>query len=350
MRQLCTIEPSLAKSQLATHILNLVSSNFADNPEEIEWILLSSYTGKTIWKNIREEVSSRIKASIEMCIDGELLEVKDGKLVSTKIGKLAAKMGVDIGTAIQMNRFALGNCEIAGDLDTIEILTHSVGTVNGKDIYIGMSRIENDSGAYITALQKLLDSLPSSVKRRMESQFPLLSSRFSISDYEGSRVVKKVLLLNDWITGVKNEEIEQKYHSFLGSISSFASEFSWLAETFANVAEIDDWPEQVVDRLKDLPLRIAHGVPSECLELTRLRTKGFTRGRMIALAKIGLVTIVAIAATKPEDLPSFLTSKVTRQLLKKAKFLAAMRIETKAIRILRARERTDMHKIPRWKY
>lgn len=308
--ELGDLEPALADAPLAQHVLNLVASKMARTIQEVETILLSSYTGQRFWRDQTEQVTVWIDLAIQNCIDGGLIEAKDQNLDATEVGRLAASKGVQVETAIQMKRFLEANASAATDITPFEVLFHLTGTKNGDSTYIGLSTYEHTHGSYFQGLRVAVRNLPEHARNRIMDDYEEMAN----TSYDNCHRAKKMLVLHDWILGRGNRDIETGYSCYLGMIEGLAGEFAWLMETLASMAKVMGWPEEAVEQLNALTHQLLHGVTAEGIELAKLRTRGFARGRIMGLVKQGTTTVEGVLELAGDALKKIVTQNVADRI------------------------------------
>jgi len=306
------IEPALVNDPLAQHVLNLVASKICRTQAEIRQVLLSSFTGELLWKGPEkeEEFDGKLSEGLQQCLNGGLIEMNNGLLTATDLGKLTAIKGISVDTAIKMAKFAKAYSGEATDLHLFEILWCLTGTEDGERIYFNQSSQEYNSREYSLLLKSTTSALPAEVRERLSAA----SENFFFS-YEGSKRVKKTLMLYEWVTDVPTREIEVRYHCFTGSIVNMAREFSWLTEAFSAIAKLCDWRDNEVGRLRALSTQMIHGISEDAVEISKARVRGLGRGRVKTLMEKGLNTLEKIAQSPRQQLEKLLTKPVAKRLL-----------------------------------
>jgi helicase len=308
------LEPALDKSPLSQHVLNLVASGLCRTRRELQSVLLESYTGKTYWQANPELFTEQLDNAIADCMGGDLINDADTALEATEVGKLAAAKGVFVDTAVAMVEYLNSHRALALSLHPLEIIWHLTGTLNGIQVYFNLSTDESKNSEYQNLMRERLAKLDRGAHERMAAELEGFRP-----DYESVKRLKKALLLYDWISGSPTREIERTYHCFSGSIYGMSGEYAWLAEAFAGMAKLLDWPEDAVKDLATYPGRMIHGVPPEGVRLASLRLRGLARGRIGMLIQKGISSLEHIVRTPVETLSSMVTGNVTKRLIRKSR-------------------------------
>jgi hypothetical protein len=309
------VEPALAHDTLAHHALNLVASRLCRTPEQIEALLLASYTGQMLWRGGEREVAfkQQLGAGIQRCLKGRLMvQAKEG-LTATQLGRLAAVKGLSVDTAIQLACFARHHRDQAADISLLEAILCLAKTEDGEAVHFNLSTNEYRNGKYLDLLKKAVSAQADGARKRLASimEIPAVG-------YERAKRAKKALIMYEWASGVPTREIENRYLCLSGSILGLASEFSWLAESFAAVTKLQGWPEPVVKQMEALSERLISGVPEGAIQIVSARVRGLARGRAMLLLEHGIKTLEQVVQTPREKLIKLLTKAVAGRLLRRA--------------------------------
>ncbi|AEH24478.1 ATP-dependent DNA helicase [Pyrococcus yayanosii] len=113
------------------------------------------------------------------------------------------------------------------------------------------------------------------------------------------RALKTAKLLLDWINEVPEAKIMENYGIEPGDLHRLVELADWLVYSMAEVARVLGM-ENSAKYLRDLQLRVRHGVREELLPLVKLPMIGRKRAR--ALYNAGFKTLEDIAKARPEDI------------------------------------------------
>lgn len=317
------IEPTLDRGDLADHALNLVASTICRTTDEVRDTLLSSFTGQYRWKTgiVRNRFHSDLRDAIRRCIDGGVLRIgTDDTLEVTGLGQVAASKAIPVKTAIHLADFARRHVEHAHDVSVFEILCSLICNEEGDSNYINLSTEEYNSGRYLQILKEAVANLHRGAKGRLGKVFSL-----HYLEYERTQRVKKTLLLHEWVQDVPTTDIEDRYHTYTGTIINLAREFSWLAEALADIAKLCAWQEEEVKRIRTLAGQLVHGVPEEGVDLSEIRVRGLGRARIVKLYSEGFFTIEDILRAEQEQVAKLVTVPVADRLFEECRRLLAYR-------------------------
>lgn len=180
-----------------------------------------------------------------------------------------------------------------------------------KDAFPAIERNPNPFGIF-----QLLASTPDMAtltarRREMEDYLDLAYEMeehlySSIPYYEDSRFqgflgqVKTAKVLLDWINEVPEARIYETYNIDPGDLYRILELADWLMYSLIELYKLFEPKEDVLQYLRDLHLRLRHGVREELLELVKLPNIGRRRAR--ALYNAGFRSVEDILRAKPKDL------------------------------------------------
>lgn len=181
-----------------------------------------------------------------------------------------------------------------------------------KDAFPAIERNPNPFGIF-----QLLASTPPDMatltarRREMEDYLDLAYEMeehlySNIPYYEDSRFqgflgqVKTAKVLLDWINEVPEARIYETYNIDPGDLYRVLELADWLMYSLIELYKLFEPKEDVLQYLRDLHLRLRHGVREELLELVKLPNIGRRRAR--ALYNAGFRSVDDILKAKPKDL------------------------------------------------
>jgi len=311
--ELKELVPALDREEMDKHIHNLVASGFCHTPDDIKTFLKSTFTGRTVWsQQFKEEDYDRVIAeSIALSLQWGLIR-QDGKarLSATQIGRIVASKGVMLETVFHFLDF-LDKADPAAVTD-LEILTLLSLSKDAYSAYIPMKAQEKGYRGYRLELQR-------AVSQEMEEGKEIFDGILNRSErlaYEEERAIKKALMLHKWISLSETREVESEFGIYSGAIKRVGDDFSWLAETLADLARERKWSERSVRRIEILSRRLVYGVSENGLPLSQIRLRGLGRTYINQLVHEGYDTPRAIAEVPLEDLEKMLPKRLAQRLHK----------------------------------
>ena len=116
------IRPTLGDAPLEDHVLDVLASGLANTREEVEELLLSSFTGQVHWaqKISRDEFTDALTRAVEVCVGAGLAEQKGDALEINVVGRACATKGIGAKTGIVLARWARGAAAVT--LSELEVL------------------------------------------------------------------------------------------------------------------------------------------------------------------------------------------------------------------------------------
>lgn len=296
------IEPAMAKVGIDEQVLNLFASGLVTTVGEAAEFLLRSFAGQEVWSQemTKEEFQQRIEKAVETCVEGRLLQQSvKGKISATPEGRVASIKGLKVDTA----------CIFVDYLDSIEdefphpleVFLLLGTTQDGDLIYTNMSTPEYRSGDYIDQFRQAL---------REESLLhnpifkDVLQGRYR--EYEEVKILKKALILHDWILETPVGNIESHYATWEGQVRKIAEDYAWLVDSLAMMMVAQEWDEEFINQMSDLRTRLELGVMAEGVKLSNIRVRGLGRISTRKLIDAGLKTLSAIKDAPFDQLKAIL--------------------------------------------
>jgi helicase len=299
------IRPMLGDAPLEDHLLDVLASGLAATPDEVEGLLLGSFTGHVHWAQrlSREELALGLGRAVELCAGGDLVRRRPGpapgpggdRLEITPVGRACAAKGIGARTGIAMAAWAR-EAAAAAPAD-LEVLAVASFTAEGDDVYVGLTKEERYRADYRAQL------LGRAAAQGLAARpvFADLAAEQNAAEYEAAKAIKKALLLADWIDELPTKELEARYHVWAGGIRRIGEEYGWVVDALAEIARACRWPDDRAAALARLAERLTHGVREDALGVARLRAQGLGRALVRRLVDAGFRTPDELAAA-PKDL------------------------------------------------
>lgn len=265
------------RSQILALITNFGVKSFSE---------LVHFLERTFYAHQRKDLSSleyKAKDVVYFLVENEFIDLDlEGKFQALPFGKRTSQLYIDPLTAKKF-----------------------------KDAFPALEKNPNPFGIF-----QLIASTPDMAtltarRREMEDYLDLayeLEDKLyaSIPYYEDSRFqgflgqVKTAKVLLDWINEVPETRIYETYNIDPGDLYRLLELADWLMYSLIELYKLFDPKEDVLQYLRDLHLRLRHGVREELLELVRLPNIGRKRAR--ALYNAGFRSVEDIVKAKPAEL------------------------------------------------
>lgn len=265
------------RSQVLALITNFGIKNFLE---------LVHFLERTFYAHQRKDLSSleyKAKDVVYFLVENEFIDLDlEGKFRALPFGKrtsqlyidpLTAKKFKDAFSALEKNPNPFGIFQLISSTPDMATLT--------------ARRREMED--YLDLAYELEDKLYSSIPYYEDSRF---------QGFLGQVKTAKVLL--DWINEVPETRIYETYNIDPGDLYRLLELADWLMYSLIELYKLFDPKEDVLQYLRDLHLRLRHGVREELLELVRLPNIGRKRAR--ALYNAGFRSVEDIVKAKPAEL------------------------------------------------
>jgi replicative superfamily II helicase len=311
--QLDTLKPPLADDDLRKVMLSLFATRLCRNEQEIQNLLLSSYTGFVHWSNSPASRAAFVEVVAGNCAyleeHGLLTRRPGNNFSTTPIGKLCAESGVGVESFVRLvdaiKQIDPTQCD---SWDIIFPCLHCCELDVLLRIYV---RVVDAQQAW-TALGELdpphLETLCS-------------WSQELLGDYgDFIRRVQAFRIMNDWINCVDTRKIEDNFTSgtynriLSGTIRNIAEITSWMVQTLGRIASVMDYDDGFVDSLRTLSERVARGVPADGIELHRLGVRGVTRPVIRRLVDAGYTSLDRMLDTPAADFRGIISPIVAQRI------------------------------------
>ena len=311
--KLDTLSPPLEGNDLRKIILGLFASGLCRNQEEIQTLLLSSYTGYVRWNRstkLREPFLESVVNNCHYLKDHDLLTAgQDGRFSATQLGTLCAASGVEIDSFVLL-KDTLSKLDI-GDWDPWEIIFPCLHCRELTDLIRIYIRIAHGSGAW-EALE------------RLEPKNREVLCNWSAKKLRGpddvAKRVQSFLMINDWINGVEMRRIENTYTApggnrvLSGTIRNIAENTAWMIQTMGRIAHALDYDIGFIDNLQILSERVARGVKAEGIEIHKLGVRGVTRTTIRKLVEAKYYSLDHILDTPADDFKGIISPRIAQQI------------------------------------
>lgn len=311
--RLDTLSPSLVKRDLRKIMLDLFAGELCKTEEELQKLLLSSFTGFVHWNrthSTREGFIAVIAGNCQFLLENNLVK-RTGKaiLVPTDIGKLCAASGVEIESFILLSQ----NLHRIVPADWVPwqiifICLHCAELTNR--FKVTFRRVDQHS------VWRVLE------ERNPKNHETLCSwSRELLNDtIETVKRVQTSMLLVDWINGMEMRDLENSYTSnqrdrFLsGAVRDIASIVAWMTDSMRRIAQELKYDKEFCSALRILSERIARGVPAEGIELHKLGVRGITRTVIKRLVDAKLANLDSILEARPESFRGIISPHLAQRI------------------------------------
>ncbi|NJE60338.1 ATP-dependent DNA helicase [Thermococcus sp. 21S7] len=265
------------RSQVLALITNFGVSNFRE---------LIGFLEKTFYFHQRDDTSSieyKAKDIVYFLIENEFVDMDtDDRFIALPFGKRTAQLYIDPLTAKRFKDAfpAIGRNPNPFGIFQLIASTPDMATLNAR---------RREMEDYLDLAYEMEDKLYTNIPYYEDSRF---------QGFLGQIKTAKVLL--DWINEVPETRIYETYNMDPGDLYRILELADWLMYSLIELYRLFEPEEDVLNYLRDLHLRLRHGVREELLELVRLPNIGRKRAR--ALYNAGFRSQEDIMRAKVRDL------------------------------------------------
>ncbi|MBD3191965.1 MAG: DEAD/DEAH box helicase [Candidatus Heimdallarchaeota archaeon] len=287
LERYCLGEPEMIWSKLASetalrsHILAAIAIGYVANLTELAHWIQETFFG---YQNDISQTEWQVKKVLRFLLDEGLIENQGPELWATKFGARVSQLYIDPLSAI--------------------IIRDGLRLANGSDI-----ALKEFSYFQLIASSPDLRGLFLRKKDQKEiAQFVMDNEHHFITevpeqwaaDFEYFMMsVKTALLLQSWIEEQPEDTLIDKFNIGSGDILYITDSAKWLLYAAKEIAKLFDF-KKVAKPLRELHLRVAHGIRKELVKLVKLKGIGRVRGRMLYNA--GYKTIKSLKEASPREL------------------------------------------------
>ena len=265
------------RSQVLALITNFGVKNFSE---------LVHFLERTFYAYQRKDLSSleyKAKDVVYFLVENEFIDLDlEGKFQALPFGRRTSQLYIDPLTA---KKFKDAFPALEKNPNPFGIFQLIASTPDMATLTARRREMED----YLDLAYELEDKLYSSIPYYEDSRF---------QGFLGQVKTAKVLL--DWINEVPETRIYETYNIDPGDLYRLLELADWLMYSLIELYKLFDPKEDILQYLRDLHLRLRHGVREELLELVRLPNIGRKRAR--ALYNAGFRSVEDIVKAKPAEL------------------------------------------------
>ncbi|WP_297072824.1 ATP-dependent DNA helicase [Thermococcus sp.] len=265
------------RSQILALITNFGVENFGE---------LVRFLEKTFYAHQRKDLSSleyKAKNVVYFLIENEFIDLDlEEKFMPLPFGKRTSQLYIDPLTA---KKFKDAFPKLEKNPNPFGIFQLIASTPDMATLTARRREMED----YLDLAYELEGELYSSIPYYEDSRFQGFLSQ-----------IKTAKVLLDWINEVPETRIYETYAIDPGDLYRLLELADWLMYSLIELYKLFEPREDVLQYLRDLHLRLRHGVREELLELVKLPNIGRKRAR--ALYNAGFRRVEEIANAKPAEL------------------------------------------------
>ncbi|ASJ00766.1 ATP-dependent DNA helicase [Thermococcus gorgonarius] len=265
------------RSQVLALITNFGVRNFQE---------LVNFLSKTFYAHQRGDTLSleyKAKDIVYFLIENEFIDIDlENNFIPLPLGKRTSHLYIDPLTA---KKFKDAFPKLEKNPNPFGIFQLIAATPDMATLTVRRGEMED----YLDLAYELEEKLYTGIPYYEDSRFQGFLSQ-----------VKTAKVLLDWINEVPEVRIYETYNVDPGDLYRILELADWLMYSLIELYKLFEPKGDVLQYLRDLHLRLRHGVREELLELVKLPNIGRKRAR--ALYNAGFRNVEAILTAKPRDL------------------------------------------------
>ena len=248
---------------LRKHLLALIATEIAKTPKEILEFLSATFYGHMFGQ---DKLISPVKESLKFLITERLVSghPQESILESTDFGKEVVATYLDPYDAVLLrDGFERTEKMRAEEIDLIHILTLLASTSQAPKRPV----LSREKSEYIQfAYEKEEGFLLPIPEGHDEFEYQL-------------QCLKSATIIYDWIDEMAEKDIIEKHKNVQGGdIQYWKESYSWLLRASSRIASLFEY-EKIIEEIKDIQLRVEHGIKAELLPLVKMKDIGRRRAR-----------------------------------------------------------------------
>jgi len=236
------IVPRLQFMSLEDPVLDLLAAGHSKR-EDMERMLLATYSGRVRWRRAPEELRRNVEAAIEACLRAGFIERRGPKSFRlSALGMASALTGVRFASTVALADWAR---TAVADVSPLEALLVAHLSPAGREIHVPLAVGEMRSGRHRAELARRAGD--ASVAHR--PTIARLLAQPHRWDNSEERAAKKALVLLDRQAGATVGDIEQRYGVWAGALQRISEDTAWLVRGLAEITDALAWPGEKIGAL-----------------------------------------------------------------------------------------------------
>ncbi|MFH1240164.1 MAG: DEAD/DEAH box helicase [Candidatus Diapherotrites archaeon] len=278
------------ESVLRMHLLSLIANNFVFDLDSME-----KFFSKTFYANQfgnLNEIYSKLQSLLLELQEMEFVTADEKYFQATKLGKRVSELYLDPKSAHKMIIALKKQIPFTPE-------TYLFSISDTSEFFPWLNVPKNAEPEVWEFMQEDASKIPVDLERAM---------------YSDSNILRKYylsLLLNDWISEKREQDLMKQYNIQPGILYSKLQIAEWLCYSLFELSKLIG-TENHIPPLGKMQKRLKYGVKEELLILTEL--KGIGRVRARALKRAGFESIAKIKQAPIERLSDVIGSKTAQKL------------------------------------
>ena len=287
MQQYCLGETEMIWSKLASesalrsHILAAISIGYVASLKDLTQFIKETFYG---YQNEISTTEFQVKKVLRFLKEEGMIENEGANLWATKFGNRVSQLYIDpLSAVIIRDGLKKGNenKEAPTEIAFFQLIAT---TPDLRNLYLR----QKDQ----TELQRFLWDYPDDFLTEVPEEWEPDFEYFLMG-------LKTAILLSDWIQEKPEEAITTRFNVGSGDILYLTDNAKWLLYSAIEIGKLFHF-ENIQKQIRELHIRISHGIRKELVPLVKLRGIGRVRARL--LYNNGFKTINAIRKAEAKEL------------------------------------------------
>ena len=288
----CLGEPEMIWSKLASesalrfHILAGVAIGYVDNMKNLAQFIQETFYG---YQNDIGTTEFQVKNVLKFLIEEGMLKNVESLLMVTDFGQRVSQLYIDpLSAVILRDGLKEANCSdsIINEVSYFHLIS---ATPDLRNLYLRQKDQQE--------LQKFLMDYTDDFLVTIPEEWDPMYETFLMQ-------LKSALLLQHWIQEKPEDALIMQFNVGSGDILYVTDNAKWLLYAASEIAKLFGLKE-IRKPLRELQIRVSHGVKKELVPLVKLKGIGRVRARM--LFNHGYKTIASLRKAEPRELVRVLT-------------------------------------------
>ena len=277
------------ETELRSHLLALITSEFANSHEEITGFMERSFYANQ--RAVHGRLTRNVDYALQFLRDAGMIDWVGDAITHTKFGQLASRLYLCPETALTIR-------------DTLN--NHKKDEFSSFGILHMLCMTEDMNRFYLkTSDEKLVDKILKERDREIWNE-DCTEEFFS--------AVKTALIVEEWMNEISEEVISERYGVGSGDIHNTIENLKWLLHASKRISH--EFIPTFDEELDKLEIRVENGVKEELIPLIKL--KGIGRIRARRLFAQGIKTPEDLLVADKSTLISILGNATTENVIKDA--------------------------------
>lgn len=277
---------------LRTSILSLIAAGFVHSEEELLEFFESSFYGH----QYKDDFGMSVKISdvVKLLALYGFIQIIGKKLEPTRIGRRVSELYLDPDSAFHMIR-------------------HFKKAVQGGRTFSYLNLISNtvEMRPLLKVRKNDWDWIDEKLIEKEDFIFERIPKEWEVEFGEFINSFKTALLLEDWVSEKSEDYILDKYDIRPGEVHIKTENAKWLLYSASELARLLELRE-VQNKVREVLIRVRHGIRIELLPLVKLR--GIGRFRARKLFKAGFKNIKELKEAGIRELAVLVGAKVAMNI------------------------------------